>query len=225
MNIPGLTNGVSSYATNVKDTKTSKTAAAAAAASAEKETAVKEEASSNKKQDTIDFSGKNNATQNTYKKNQLNSQQVQQLMSDAEARANNMTKMIQSMIVKQGQKSNLRLFGMDLFVTPEQSAQAAKSLEPGGEHSVDAVAGRIMDMAKALSGGDPSKIDKLQNAVIKGFKAAGVELGGKLPDISNQTYNEVMKRFDDWKNEANKSTTDPTTNTAAYQAASAVAAE
>ena len=62
----------------------------------------------------------------------------------------------------------------------------------------------IMDMAKALSGGDASKIEELRKAVEKGFKAAGVELGGKLPSISQNTYTEVMKRFDDWANESKK---------------------
>ena len=61
-----------------------------------------------------------------------------------------------------------------------------------------------MDMAKALSGGDASKIEELRKAVEKGFKAAGVELGGKLPSISQNTYTEVMKRFDDWANESKK---------------------
>ena len=93
-------------------------------------------------------------------------------------------------------------FGMDLYVTPEQSRQAAESIAEGGEYSVDAVAGRIMDMAKALSGGDPSKIDTLRTAVQKGFQAAGVELGGELPSICGQTYDEVMKRFDEWEQEA-----------------------
>ena len=69
-----------------------------------------------------------------------------------------------------------------------------------------------MDMAKALSGGDPSKIETLRKAVEKGFKAAGVELGGKLPSISQQTYTEVMKRFDDWANESSGATTTEKTN-------------
>ena len=51
--------------------------------------------------------------------------------------------------------------------------------------------------------GDPTKIDTLQNAVIKGFeKAAGI-LGKKslsdMPDITQKTYDSVMKGFSDWK--------------------------
>ena len=105
------------------------------------------------------------------------------------------------MIVKQGEKSNLTLFGMDLNVTPADSQRAAAAIAEGGEYSVDAVATRILDMAKALSGGDMSKLSELRSAVEKGFKAAGMEMGGKLPSICNDTYNEVMKRFDEWEKE------------------------
>lgn len=155
-----------------------------------------------KNEDTFEKS--DSSTSVTYKKNQLTGKQVAQLAADAQQRADNMRNMISSMIVKQGQKSNLTLFGQKLFVTKEQSDAAAASIAPGGEYSVDKVAGRIMDMAKALSGGDESKIDLLQKAVEKGFKAAGVELGGKLPSISKDTYDEVMKRFQDWRDESGK---------------------
>lgn len=136
-----------------------------------------------------------------YTKNQLTKAQVSQLQNDANTRADNMAKLIQSMVVKQGQKSNLTLFGQELFVSPEQSAKAAASIAEGGEYSVDSVAGRIMDMAKALSGGDKSKIAELRDAVEKGFKAAGVDFGGSLPSISQDTHTEVMNRFDEWQNE------------------------
>ncbi|MEF9853680.1 MAG: hypothetical protein RSB36_04695 [Hydrogenoanaerobacterium sp.] len=77
----------------------------------------------------------------------------------------------------------------------------SSAIAPGGEYSVDAVATRLIDMAKALSGGDKSKINLLRDAVRKGFKAAGAELGGSLPSISNDTLTETMKRFDEWEKE------------------------
>ena len=124
------------------------------------------------------------------------------LMDAEQARMDSFRRMLQSMVAKQGQQSNLSLFGLDLYVTPEDSAAAAASIAEGGEHSVDAVATRILDMAMALSGGDDSKIVLLRDAVIKGFKAAGIELGGKLPGICEDTYDECMKRFDEWEKEA-----------------------
>lgn len=77
--------------------------------------------------------------------------------------------------------------------TPEE-AQAA--ISDGGMWGVDAVATRLMDMAMALSGGDPSKAELLRDAVQKGFAAVG-DLDS-LPQVSQDTYTETMKRFDYW---------------------------
>lgn len=167
----------------------------AAKTTAEKKT---EEAAADKKQDK--FVPSESTPQVTYKKTS-GSVSADQLMKMEEQRAKSFQNMLQSMIVKQGQAGNLTLFGTRLNVTSEQSSAAAASIAPGGEYSVDAVAGRIMDMAKALAGGDESKLGTLRTAIQKGFKAAGVDFGQKMPDITNQTYNEVMKRFDDWEKE------------------------
>lgn len=131
---------------------------------------------------------------------------VQQMMSEAQRQLESFRQLLQRMIVGQGQAANLSLFGMELQVTPEDSARAAASIAEGGAFSVDAVATRILDMAKALSGGDASKIELLRHAVEKGFEAAGVELGGELPDISQRTYDEVMRRFDAWEEESKPET-------------------
>ncbi|MCR5482195.1 MAG: hypothetical protein K6F52_05310 [Clostridia bacterium] len=85
-------------------------------------------------------------------------------------------------------------FSMEITATQEASAEAKDD-----PWSVDSVATRIMDMAMALTGGDSSKIDLMRQAVEDGFKAAGLEWGSELPDISNQTYDEIMKRFEYWE--------------------------
>lgn len=129
-----------------------------------------------------------------------------QLKDAQRQRMESFQRMLQSMLVKQGEKSNLTLFGLQLNVTAADSLNAAAAIADGGEYSVDAVATRILDMAKSLSGGDVSKLSELRDAVEKGFKAAGVELGGKLPGICQDTYTEVMKRFDEWEKEVRLST-------------------
>ena len=52
----------------------------------------------------------------------------------------------------------------------------------------------------ALSGGDSSKIETLRAAVEKGFAQAGSIYGDTLPQICQDTYTEVMNRFDEWEN-------------------------
>ena len=50
----------------------------------------------------------------------LTDAQVQQLKDEQAQRMESFIQMLQSMVVKQGQRSNLTLFGMDLYVTPER---------------------------------------------------------------------------------------------------------
>ena len=86
-------------------------------------------------------------------------------------------------------------------LTPEQ---AAHNVSEEGPYGVNAVASSLVDMAVALSGGDPEKFEMLRGAVEDGFKAAGVDLGlgdemSDLPQVSQDTFTEVMKRFDHYE--------------------------
>ncbi len=95
------------------------------------------------------------------------------------------------------------------FALPEvatNAEDAAKAIAPGGAWSVDAVSSRVFDLASAIAGDDPEKLSQMRAAVEKGFEQAGMTWKdatgqSKLPDISNQTYNEIMSRFDKRANE------------------------
>jgi hypothetical protein len=153
---------------------------------------------------TENIKHKDKSDSDTIKSNKkYDSIEINKLISDNEKRINEFKEQIRKMIAKQGEESNLTLFGQKLNVSVEDSQRAAEQIEKGGDYSVDAVATRIMDMAKALSGGDKSKIPLLKDAVKKGFEAAGLEFndGEGLPEICNKTYDEVMKRFDEWEKE------------------------
>ena len=74
--------------------------------------------------------------------------------------------------------------------------------------SADATAERIYNFARTLAGSDNSKLETLRNAVEKGFAQAGAAFSKKygqsgLPSICQDTYKKVMDKFDDWKKEAN----------------------
>ncbi|PRR81614.1 hypothetical protein [Clostridium vincentii] len=85
------------------------------------------------------------------------------------------------------------------LATTQEGAQQA--ISEGGAYSVTAVADRIMTMAKAIAGDDPDKIQKMRDEVEKGFAQAGLDFSkatkSDLPQISKDTYTEVMKRFDE----------------------------
>ncbi|WPC39656.1 hypothetical protein [Clostridium sp. JS66] len=97
-----------------------------------------------------------------------------------------------------------------IATTPEG---AQKAISEGGPYSVNAVADRIMTMAKALAGGDPNKLQQMRDAVEKGFKEAGFdfkkETKSDLPQICQDTCKEVMRRFDELQSKAS-STNDTT---------------
>ncbi len=84
------------------------------------------------------------------------------------------------------------------LATTQEGAQAA--ISEGGAYSVEAVADRIMTMAKYFAGDDPEKLQQMREAVEKGFKEAGMDFksatNSDLPQICQDTIAEVMKRFD-----------------------------
>lgn len=79
-------------------------------------------------------------------------------------------------------------------------AQAQKDIAEDGYWGVEQTSERIFDFAKALSGGDPDKMDDMLEAFKKGYNQATKSWGKELPSISSQTYDAVMKKFDDYKN-------------------------
>lgn len=88
----------------------------------------------------------------------------------------------------------------DLIKIDEATQLAAQeAISENGYWGVNQTAERLLDFAKALTGGDPSKIELMRNAFIEGFKAAEKVWGGKLPDISYQTYEKVMEGFKEWE--------------------------
>lgn len=98
-----------------------------------------------------------------------------------------------------GIKIDAARFGMpEVATNPED---AAKAVADGGDWSVDAVAGRIFDLASAIAGNDPERLAQMRAAVEDGFKQAGLtwkDATGQdnMPEITSKTYDEIMSRFD-----------------------------
>lgn len=135
-------------------------------------------------------------------KNVSENEELNRLIEENERKQEEFKKLIQSLIAEQGESYNVVLFDRKLNVSPEVVEKAKESISDGGEYSVDSVATNIINMAKALSGGDSSKINELKEGFLKGFKEAEKAWGGELPDICKKTYDEVLRRFDEWENQA-----------------------
>lgn len=78
--------------------------------------------------------------------------------------------------------------------------QAKEDVSEDGYWGVEQTSQRIFDFAKALSGGDPDKMDDMLDAFKEGFDQATAAWGKELPEISSKTYDAVMKKFEDYKN-------------------------
>lgn len=131
---------------------------------------------------------------------------ITRMREEAEAKYNYILDIIKSLVSKQaGIESGISpAEGVELeetavlVVPPEVAAWAQEALE--SYYSVEQTSNRIMDMARALSGGDKSKIPLLRKAVQEGFGQVQ-QILGELPQISKDTYNEIMRQFDEWEKE------------------------
>ena len=87
-------------------------------------------------------------------------------------------------------------------LSEEDRAQALEMISEDGFFGVKQTTARIMDFAKALVGENASEdqINNMRDAVQKGFDEVARLFGGfdNLPDVTKQTYDAIMKAFDEW---------------------------
>lgn len=132
---------------------------------------------------------------------------INELKQDFARNTESFKKMVEAMIQKQGKTVNQVLKdlaeGKDIKLTVDSETQATaqEAISENGYFGVKKTSERLIDFAKALSGGDKSKIETLKNAFVEGFEAAKKAFGGELPEISQKTYDAVMLGFDDWAKE------------------------
>jgi len=99
-------------------------------------------------------------------------------------------------------------------VSPEMQQQliskAQEDVSDNGFWGVKQTSERIFNFAEALTGGDPAKMEKMQQVAERAFADVAKIFGGmdKMPEISRQTLDAVRQLFDDFAaaTEANKQT-------------------
>ncbi|MDR1705465.1 MAG: hypothetical protein LBS19_12370, partial [Clostridiales bacterium] len=129
---------------------------------------------------------------------------VDKLLKESETANESIKKLLMDVMQKQGKKYNQAWGLMDYsFIDPEMREAAQKDIAEDGYFGVKATSERILEFAKALSGGDPSKIPGLRDAIEEGFKAAEEAWGTELPDISRQTMEAVRAGLDEWEKSFN----------------------
>lgn len=133
---------------------------------------------------------------------------IEELKNDAEKRTAELSSMVKDLMSTQAGISNAsdddvwKFLASGNFTVSEAAKVKAKELiSEGGYYGVEKTSERILQFAKALSGGDASKADSLLDAFKKGYEQATKSWGKELPDICKDTYDKVVEKFDSWKNE------------------------
>jgi hypothetical protein len=98
--------------------------------------------------------------------------------------------------IKNGEEVSL-----EIEYTAEDVEQAKIDVAEGGYWSAEKTSDRLIDFAKALSGGDPAKSEMLKDAFVKAFEEIEDMFGGRLPELSYKTYDMTMEKFKQWSEE------------------------
>ncbi|AGA69021.1 hypothetical protein Desdi_1528 [Desulfitobacterium dichloroeliminans LMG P-21439] len=129
---------------------------------------------------------------------------ISRLKADVEMRTEQLRSLVERLLLQQGHKLNdaTNIYALlregKVQVDPETVAKAQAEISEEGYWGVKQTSQRIFDFAIALTGGDPSKAQAMKEAVKKGFAQAQEMWGGELPEISQKTYEETLKKFDEW---------------------------
>lgn len=214
MNANQITSATNAYQTS--DVYKKNSASEKAAVTEESPKTSSDEAAVVWEKNSTDKASHNNSKNKNYVTlNKENQNIIAQLKADAEQRMSQLRSLVESMITKQndtfkiGTLTDEKMYEMlrkgQVSVSPEVRAQAEKDIAEDGYWGVEQTSERLFSFAKAISGGDTSKLDKLIDAMEKGFKQATKAWGDELPDISKKTLEAAKEKLNNWAKQANES--------------------
>ena len=127
---------------------------------------------------------------------------LQTMLDESNRKVDEFMQLLGGMVEKQGLEWSKLVSGeQKLTADAETIAKAKEAVSEDGEFGVRKTAERILTFAKMGIGDDPEKIATFRKAVEKGFDDAAKILGGKLPQISEDTRKVIMDEFDRWEKE------------------------
>jgi len=207
MNINGLSSSIAKTTTAKKSVaadSASKTANTAAATATDKT----DDASETKQAETEESAVYEKSEEKVnYKPDTAT---MEKIKADVLAQTERLRTLVSKLFAKQGEIWD-NAFDFLVEIDEETRAEAQEMVSEDGYFGVKKTTERIMDFAKAISGGDPSKIDLLKDAVKEAFKNAKEIWGDEMPEITKKTYDSIMAEFDKWQNAANGTTETPNT--------------
>lgn len=133
--------------------------------------------------------------------NKVDIDEVNRLLKESEELYRGLRELVLSLISKQGLSVEDVRAGKEILIVDEEvRAKAEEAISEEGEWGVKAVSDRLVAFAKAISGNDKTKLDEIKDAIAWGFEEAEKLFGGKLPEICSKTYDETMRKLDEWAN-------------------------
>lgn len=201
MSLNGVNSGFSTYETgNVSSTKNTSDVSRAGKTESDKTAASRYSDVAA----TYEHSSKSSNAVSSSSRKASNASVVAQLKADQEARMAQMQSLVTKMFSKQGITIGTAddmwkaLAGGNFTADAETIAQAKEDISEDGYWGVKQTSERIFSFAQALAGDDEEKMTKMKEAFEKGFKEATKTWGKELPDISQNTRDAVLKKFDDY---------------------------
>lgn len=142
------------------------------------------------------------ASASSVKSKAANPELIAKLKADSDNRLQQLQSLVTNMFKKQGITIGTAddmwkvLASGNFTADADTIAKAKEDISEDGYWGVKQTSDRIFDFAQALAGDDEEKMKAMKKAVEKGFKEATKTWGKELPDISKNTYNAVMDKFD-----------------------------
>jgi len=135
---------------------------------------------------------------------------IAQLKADAEKRTQQLRDLVEKMMLQQGQTfDEATMYQLlregKVTVDEETAAQAKADIAEDGYWGVNQTSDRLVSFAKALTGGDPDKIDAMADAIKEGFEQAKKAWGGELPEICQKTFDATMEKLEQWRSSSKES--------------------
>lgn len=134
---------------------------------------------------------------------EVDGKRLDSLLKEQSVMENQFRRMILDLLERQGYSlkslegmSPEEIRNLEIPVDDEARQEALDLIGPDGPYGVEATSDRIIEFAKVLANKDPSRLPMLRSAIEKGFDAAKSMLGGSLPDISMETHERTMEKFD-----------------------------
>lgn len=125
---------------------------------------------------------------------------VRKMKSELNTKNQQLQNLVNQLLNKQANKyTSLADLFKNATADPATIAQAQKDIADDGYWGVEQTSDRFVQMAQALSGGDPTKADEMIAAIKKGYEQASKAWGDKLPDICQKTIDASTKKLEAWR--------------------------